>query len=249
MLSTLLFGEPLGTRGGLSVEALGAELDRALRGVVDAAGARDGALGRAHQAALEWGRILQSPRDYPGIAARRAALLFALHTLPAVRRHYAQAEPELVADLERRVLPAVVPAFLAGMAQRPEALVVLTSTLSTMWREPHGRGRRRARGAAAAAGGAGATGGGAGGQGRTCVKPVWSWTMRGDGEGRGAAAARVARRRRRGRCSSRARARCRGWRRRPRLIIAWMSLALKAFSEPSAEMPSDSRKLCVIACR
>jgi len=28
-----------------------------------------------------------------------------------------------------------------------------------------------------------------------------------------------------------------------RAIIAWMSLAEKAFSLPSAEMPSDSRKL------
>lgn len=138
MLSTLLFGEPLGTRGGLSVEALGAELDRALRAVVALLGREAGPSDAHNQAALEWGRILQSPRDYPGIAARRAALLFALHTLPAVRRHYAQAEPELVADLERRVLPAVVPAFLAGMGQRPEALVVLTSTLSTMWREPMG---------------------------------------------------------------------------------------------------------------
>lgn len=34
-----------------------------------------------------------------------------------------------------------------------------------------------------------------------------------------------------------------------RAIIDSMSLAEKAFSEPSAEMPSDSRKLCVIACR
>ena len=79
----------------------------------------------------------------PPVLERRAqrtfaALLFALHALPPVRRHYAQSEPELVADLERRVLSAVVPAFLAGMAQRPEALVVLTSTLTSMWREPMG---------------------------------------------------------------------------------------------------------------
>ena len=138
MLSALLFGEPLTTRSGRSVEALGGELDCALRGVIALLGREAGASAAHDQAALEWGRILQAPRDYPGIAARRAALLFALHTLPPVRRHYAQAEPELVADLERRVLPAVVPAFLAGMAQRPEALVVLTSTLASMWREPMG---------------------------------------------------------------------------------------------------------------
>ena len=177
MLSTLLFGEPLGTRGGLSVEALGAELDRALRAVVALLGREAGPSDAHNQAALEWGRILQSPRDYPGIAARRAALLFALHTLPAVRRHYAQAEPELVVDLERRVLPAVVPAFLAGMAQRPEALVVLTSTLSTMWREPLGEAGVVPGAPPRPPGAPGQQGEGQAGRGRTCVKPVWSWTM------------------------------------------------------------------------
>ena len=38
-----------------------------------------------------------------------------------------------MADLEQRVLPMVVPAFLAGMAQKPEALVLLTSTLAELW--------------------------------------------------------------------------------------------------------------------
>ena len=138
MLSALLFGEPLNARPGGSIEALGGELDRALRGVIALLGTEAGPSASYDQAALEWGRILQAPYDYQGIAARRAALLFALHTLPPVRQHYAQAEPALVADLERRVLPAVVPSFLAGMAQRPEALVVLTSTLTSMWREPMG---------------------------------------------------------------------------------------------------------------
>lgn len=161
MLSTMLFGEPLSARPGGTVEALGGELDRALRGVIALLGRETGPSAAHDQAALEWGRILKAPHDYHGIAARRAALLFALHALPPVRRHYAQSEPELVADLERRVLPAVVPAFLAGMAQRPEALVVLTSTLTSMWREPMGEdgpvpgapprqgkeGEQRARGA------------------------------------------------------------------------------------------------------
>lgn len=138
MLSALLFGEPFSARTEGSVKTLGAELDRALRGVIALLGRETGPSAAHDQAALEWGRILKAPYDYHGIAARRAALLFALHTLPPVRRHYAEAEPELVADLERRVLPVVVPAFLAGMAQRPEALVVLTSTLASMWREPMG---------------------------------------------------------------------------------------------------------------
>jgi hypothetical protein len=141
-LSTLLFGQPLSQRGednAAEVAALGRSLDRVLRGAIDLLGRETGEGTEAFaQAKMEWENVLASEHDYAGIAARRAALLFALHTLPPVRRHYAQAEPELVNDLERRVLPAVVPAFLAGMAQRPEALVVLTSTLSSMWREPMG---------------------------------------------------------------------------------------------------------------
>lgn len=138
MLDALLFGEPLTTRQGKSLSALGDDLDRALHGVVTLLGREVGPSAAYDQAALEWRRILASPHDYQGIAARRAALLFALHTLPAVRDHFAKDEPVLVADLERRVLPAVMPAFLAGMAQRPEGLVVMTSMLCHVWREPMG---------------------------------------------------------------------------------------------------------------
>jgi hypothetical protein len=55
-----------------------------------------------------------------------------------VRAHFAEREPELVADLETRVLPATVPSFLSGMAQRPEGLVVMASTLTSMWKENMG---------------------------------------------------------------------------------------------------------------
>ena len=136
-LSALLFGEPLHARSG-SLDALGEELDRALRGAIALLGKEAGPSAAYDQAALEWGRIIASEHDYQGIAARRAALLFALHTLPPVRHHYAATESALVADLERRVLPAVIPPYLSGMAQKPEALVVMTSTLCAMWREPMG---------------------------------------------------------------------------------------------------------------
>ena len=74
-------------------------------------------------------------------ARRRAALLFALHALEPVRAHFAKREPALVADLEARVLPATIPSFLNGMAQRPEGLVVMASTLTSMWREDMGNGQ------------------------------------------------------------------------------------------------------------
>jgi len=141
-LSTLLFGQPLSQRGednAAEVAALGRSLDRVLRGAIDLLGRETGEGTEAFaQAKMEWENVLASEHDYAGIAARRAALLFALHTLEPVRTHFAKCEPVLVRDLEARVLPAAVPSFLSGMAQRPEALVVLCSTLTSMWKEEMG---------------------------------------------------------------------------------------------------------------
>ena len=113
-----------------------------LRGAIDLLGRETGEDTPAFkQARREWHRILASDYDFAGIAARRAALLFALHTLAPVRAHFAKREPALVADLEARVLPATIPSFLNGMAQRPEGLVVMASTLTSMWREDMGNGQ------------------------------------------------------------------------------------------------------------
>lgn len=143
-LSTLLFGQPLSQRGednAAEVAALGRSLDRVLRGVIDLLGRETGEGTEAFaQAKMEWENVLASEHDYAGIAARRAALLFALHALAPVRAHFAKREPALVADLEARVLPATIPPFLGGMAQRPEGLVVMASTLTSMWREDMGQG-------------------------------------------------------------------------------------------------------------
>ena len=142
-LSTLLFGQPLSERGegDDGVARLGHALDRVLHGVLDLLGRETGEETDAfQQAQMEWHRVLASEHDYAGIAARRAALLFALHALEPVRAHFAKREPALVADLEARVLPATIPSFLSGMAQRPEGLVVMASTLTSMWREDMGQG-------------------------------------------------------------------------------------------------------------
>jgi hypothetical protein len=147
-LSTLLFGQPLSQRGednAAEVAVLGRSLDRVLRGVIDLLGRETGEDTEAFaQAQMEWENVLASEHDYAGIAARRAALLFALHALEPVRTHFAKREPTLVADLEARVLPATVPSFLSGMAQRPEALVVMCSTLTSMWKEEMGEKGGRA---------------------------------------------------------------------------------------------------------
>lgn len=132
-LRTLLFGAPLDPRAEGDVGALVEELNACLRGILVLLESEVGPCQPLDQAKLEWGRLIAMRADFRGVAARRAALIFALHTLQAVRAHFAADEPELVDDLERRVLPMVVPAFLAGMAQKPEALVLLTSTLAEMW--------------------------------------------------------------------------------------------------------------------
>lgn len=141
-LSAVLFGEPLTHRcGWSSITETGQALDCVLRGAMDLLGRETGTDTAAFkQAEREWERVLASDYDFSGIAARRAALLFALHTLAPVRDHYAKDEPLLVADLEKRVLPTAIPSFLNGMAQKPDSLVVLVSMLCTVWKEDMGSG-------------------------------------------------------------------------------------------------------------
>jgi len=141
-LSAMLFGEPLTRRCGWdSIEETGQALDCVLRGAIDLLGRETGADTPAFkQAKREWERVLASNYDFAGIAARRAAMLFALHTLAPVRDHFATDEPLLVTDLEKRVLPTAIPSFLNGMAQKPDSLVVLVSMLCTAWKEDRGSG-------------------------------------------------------------------------------------------------------------
>jgi len=140
-LSTLLFGQPLTQRKDeQAITHLGWSLDRVLRGVLNLLQHDTGDTEAYRQARREWELVLASDYDYAGIAARRAALLFALHSMEPVRNYFARKEPELVHDLQKRVLPTTIPSFLSGMAQRPEGLVVLCSTLSSMWIEDMGNG-------------------------------------------------------------------------------------------------------------
>lgn len=141
-LSAMLFGQPLNHRCGWdSIEETGEALDCVLRGAIDLLGRETGEdTPSFKQAKREWDRILASDYDFAGIAARRAALLFALHTLAPVRDHFAKDEPLLVADLEQRVLPTTIPSFINGMAQKPDSLVVLVSMLCTAWKEDLGCG-------------------------------------------------------------------------------------------------------------
>ena len=75
-LQALLFGRPA-ARG--DYEELGAELDACLRGVMIILAEEVGECGALDQARLEWNRIIDLEPDHAGLAAKQAALLFALH--------------------------------------------------------------------------------------------------------------------------------------------------------------------------
>tara|TARA_B100000787_G_scaffold169723_1_gene161959 strand:- start:1682 stop:2149 length:468 start_codon:yes stop_codon:yes gene_type:complete len=140
-LRGLLFGKPLLARERLQPEALANDLNACLRGAMLILAEDIGECDALDQARLEWFRIVDMPATVHGIAAKRAALLFALHKEVGVRESFAGSDPELVADLEQRVLPMAIPSFVAGMSQTPDALVALVCTLCELWPgEPMGMG-------------------------------------------------------------------------------------------------------------
>lgn len=134
-LEALLFGEGISGRGLGSAEALASALDACLRGVAALLRREKPQSDALWQATIEWDQIVQMPASYEGIVAKRAALLFALYTLEEVGAHFARTEPELVRDLNGRVLPMLVPRFVAEMCQNPQFLVACACVLHTMWRD------------------------------------------------------------------------------------------------------------------
>ena len=132
-LRGLLFGKPLLAQERLQPKDLGHDLDACLRGVMLILAEEVGECDALDQARLEWNRIVELEPDAAGLAAKRAALLFALHREAAVRESFAGSDPELVRDLRTRVLPMTIPSFVAGMGQNPDALVALVTMLCEMW--------------------------------------------------------------------------------------------------------------------
>ena len=141
-LYNLLFGEPLCARVGRSgirpIDRTTIGLDPILKSVVRVM-RRDLSDNKTtvepiEQAELEWNRVVSLPHNtYAQVASKRAALLFALWRFPCIRVYYSFREPQLVMDLESRILPLVMPAFVGCQAQSPDSLVLLTAVLLTMW--------------------------------------------------------------------------------------------------------------------
>ena len=132
-LDRLLFGTPVHARKHEGADEAIQGLDPALRGIAEVIGRELGTSEPVVQAILEWQRVVELPLDFAGVQAKRAGLLFALWREADVREHYRKQCPGLVADLESRVLPLVMPPFVANQAQSADVLVVLVSTLVSMW--------------------------------------------------------------------------------------------------------------------
>lgn len=140
-LSRLLFGKPLSMRAKGDTEELCDALNQGLKAGMEVLSWEVGPCDALSQAQLEWNRIVQMPPTLAGVAAKRAALLFAMHHVPALSAAFATHEPDLVQDLSERVLPVTIPSFVAGMGQCPEQLMLLVTTLTQLWpKEPMGMG-------------------------------------------------------------------------------------------------------------
>ena len=135
-LENILFGSPIEGREEPDDSALDG-LDATLRAVMDLLGAETRFSPMHAEASREWGLMLfkAGRRGYASAAAKRAALLLALWKEEAVREHFAAEEPVLVGDLHSRVLPLVMPRFVANMCQSPDALLATVCLMSQVWRE------------------------------------------------------------------------------------------------------------------
>ena len=132
-LHDALFGSAIASRGK-GDDAVG-RLDAILKGLPSVLTRELGDREATSQAILELNRVIDLPTDTAiAVHAKRAAVLFALWRERDVQQHFRQrGEAELVDDLCGRVLPLVMPRFVANQCQVPDAAVVMASVLHSMW--------------------------------------------------------------------------------------------------------------------
>jgi hypothetical protein len=134
-LRDALFGSRIAHRKGGDEATV--RLDCILQGLMDVLRRELGDSEATDQAILELGRVIAlSTKDHMSVQAKRAAVLYALWQEPDVQEHFRQrGEAALVDDLCTRVLPMVMPRFVACQCQTPDAAVVMTAVLHSMWAE------------------------------------------------------------------------------------------------------------------
>ena len=132
-LHDALFGSRIADRKG-SDQAT-ARLDAILAGLIGVLRRELGDSEATDQAVLELGRVIKLPTtEHMAVQAKRAAVLYALWQEKDVQEHFSRrGEAALVDDLCSRVLPMVMPRFVANQCQVPDAAVVMTMVMHTMW--------------------------------------------------------------------------------------------------------------------
>jgi len=87
------------------------------------------------QAILELNRVAQLPTTSTmAVYAKRAAVLYALWRERDIQHYFrTYGERELVDDLCTRILPLVMPRFVATQCQHPDVAVIMTTVMLSMW--------------------------------------------------------------------------------------------------------------------
>ena len=134
-LSVLLFGSEISKRSEHTGDESVRDLRECIGMCIETMKRRMGDSPAAEDAVIEWENVLRfvDGRSRRGAHVLRAGLLLFLFRESSVASYFARREPGLVRDLTERVLPLLMPRFLANMAQSPDVLVTSVFMVCTMW--------------------------------------------------------------------------------------------------------------------
>lgn len=134
-LSILLFGSEIVNRSEEEGDESVQDLETCIGMCIETVRMELGDSCAAEDAATEWENVLRfvDAKNLRGAHVLRAGLLIFLCREPAIALHFARREPGLVKDLTERVLPMLMPRFLANMAQSPDVLVTSVLMMCLMW--------------------------------------------------------------------------------------------------------------------
>lgn len=134
-LRAMLVGPPLlDTRGVYAREALDVHLDAIATFIRTAYPIDDVDMETALREFAEV-RAMSSENE-AGLACKRALLLFSMYMEDEVAEHFVATggtDGQLATDLRDRLLPRLVPGYVADMCQRPDAFVRMASVMHEMW--------------------------------------------------------------------------------------------------------------------
>ena len=139
-LKRLLFGSPFSDRAADGTDPAIEHLDCLLRDLIEMLREEHGTDCRAfRQAEREMVDVLNLSNGANGeftdaaVACKRGLLMYAIWRNPEIAKRFESTDADLLADLQRRVLPLIGPVFLANLGQRPDAFISICSVMSEMW--------------------------------------------------------------------------------------------------------------------